>query len=645
MPEKVVEGPSLEDIQQEWAIKLKLLPEDLTLEVLKRPNFFSSQWKVRLIWNDHELQTPVQTSSQASWDGTKYVLTLGEGVKRIIPFNQVGEIWVNGSLEEKPFSPNLEDQVEFYPKTKTGHLTWDLIVRFQGLSVVAKVRHEPSGHFILPRDLPAGEEVDLAQCASWVAIPGQGEFWDEGRLNADLEQLKIVHGQRDGIWSEILAVQGVGEVSIAEATLPVPCQHAQLEDFVGVLQVVPENSEESVDFFASKVPLVKEGAVLARKIPGKAGVPGMDVHGKVLPAASFKDFNFRLKKNVRLSNDGLEVIAECDGQPIRLDEKAYMVENVYVLHNDVDLTTGSIEFPGDVFIDGNVQDGLHIIAGGKIEIRGSVSHAEVRAEKGAKIQQNLIGGKVVVGEKFVVRSQLLRNVSELRDQLCLCLRQTVELIESAGDSNLKPGQFLKLVMEKRFSQLPKFTSNVKNFVLDHKNDEMVTEGLIVSLRTANHFLEGLGPLEPQSLPFLQKVTQALGKFVETMSLEIPEKLNFVVSYVQGATIKCGGSLECRKGIYNSDIQVEGDLKIESVCRGGKIFTEGNVYIRELGGSEVSSTFVQISSSSRLTVAYCHPNVIIAVGKEIIRIEEAYRNLVIYREKGRVEVEKIRANPL
>ncbi len=650
MPERVVQGHSLEEIRQEWAVELKLLPEDITLEIMEKPGFFSRHWKVRLIWNEHNLDAPVmtvsQTLSQAFWDGTKYAFALGEGVKRLIPFEQGGEIWVNGMLQQKAFNITLGDQVEFYPKTQTGHLTWKLQVLLHGLSVVAKVRHELAGHYSLPQDLPAGEEIDLAQCAVWESLSVQEEIWDEARLKADLEELKIVHGLRMGIWSEILAVKGVGEVVIAEATLPVRCQHAQLEDFVGAPQVLYEVEGKSVDFFASKVPLVNEGTVLARKIPGIPGVPGKDVLGKVLPAAAFKDFQFRLKKNVCLSADELEVMATCAGQPVRLDERTYMVENVYVLHKDVDLATGSIEFPGDVFINGNVQDGLRIFAGGKIEIRGSVSHAEIKAEKGAKIHQNLIGGKTVIGEKFVVRSQLLRDVSELRDQLSVCLRQTSELIESAGASNLKPGQCLKLVMEKRFPDLPKLASQVEKFILEHKDDEMVTEGVIVSIRTAKHFLAGLGPLDLQALPFLQRVEQALMKFIDTISVEIPEKLSFVVSYVQGATIQCGGIFECQKGTYNSDIRVEGDVKIEGVCRGGKIFAEGRkVYIRELGGSEVSSTFVQISSNSRLEVDYCHPHVIIAVGKEIIRIEEGYRQLAIYREKGQVQVEKLRANPL
>ena len=645
MPEEVVRGHSLEEIRQEWALKLKLSPEDITLEVVEKPGFFSSQWKVRLIWTDQVLQAPLITSSQAIWDGTKYSITLGEGVKQFRPFIQAGEVWLNGKLQDKPFRISFGDQVEYHPYAQGGLLTWEMQVRFYGLSVVAEVRHELSGHYLLPKDLPAMEELDLAQVATWESLPVLGEIWDETRLNVDLEQLKVVHGRRLGVWQEIMAVQGVGEVVIAVATPVVPSEHAKLEDFVGMTQVLSETGEKSVDFFASRVQLINEGAVLARKIPGKPGVPGKDVLGKVFPAAAVKDFQFRLKKNVYLSADGLEVVAACAGQPVRLDEKTYMVENVYVLHQDVDLATGSIEFPGDVLIQGNVQDGLHIFAGGRLEIKGSVSHAEIKAEKGAKIYQNLLGGTIVVGEKFVVRSELLRCVSELRDQLSVCLRHTTELIKSPGAINFKPGQCLKLVMEKQFPELPKLSNRVEKFVLEHKNDEMITEGLTVSIRTANRFLAGLGPLELQSLPFLQRVDQALEQFVENMSIEIPEKLSFVVSYVQGATIECGGSFECQKGVYNSDIQVEGDVTIEGVCRGGKIIAGGKVSIRELGGSGVSSTFVQINHKSRLLVDYCHPNVIIAVGKEIIHIEEACQKLEIYRENGRVQVEKIRANPL
>lgn len=639
MPEDIVQGYSIEEIRQEWGPKLGVLPEDLTLEVIEKSEYYPHKLKVRLTWDANLQQPPPQ---QANRDEIRYVLKLGEAVKRIRPFTQAGDVWLNGKIQEGPFSIALGDQVEFQPSVQLGHLTWELQILHFGLSVVAKVRHEQAGRYILANDLPDLKEIDLSQFVTWEALPPEGQYWDEEKLRYDLEQLKVVDGIRPGIWQEIMSVKGSGEVVIAEAIFPVPPEHAQLEDFVGVPQEFSET--EKIDYFASKVKLIEESAVLARKIPGKPGIPGKDVQGKVLPAASVKDFQFRLKKNVCLSDDGLEVLATCAGQPVRLDEWTYTVENIYVLNQDLDLTTGSIEFPGDVYINGNVQDGLRVISGGKIEIRGSVSQAEIRAEKGVKIHQSLVGGKSIVGEKFVVRSELLRLVSELRGQLNACLFNTAELLKSPGAKNLRPGQCLKIIIEKRFSDLPKLSNSVETYILAHKDDSLITEDIIALIRTAKQFLVGLGPSDPKSLPFLLRVDQALEQFINNITVEIPEKLTFVVNYIQGAVIECGGSVECKKGTYNADIRVEGDVTIEGVCRGGKISAGGKVTIRELGGSGVSSTFVQISPNGRLLVDYCHPNVIIAVGKEIIKIEEAYRKLEIYREKGRTEVERIKANP-
>lgn len=641
MPEEIVLGHSLEEIRQEWAQKLKLSPEQMTLEVVEKPGFFSRQWKVRLTWEEQRALSTSLTPSQVHRDGTKYLIVLGKGVKLFRPYIEAGELWFNNKRQDKPFRVSFGDQVEFQPYSSAGQLTWALQIAPHSLSVVAKVKHEFPGHYILREVLPACEEINLNNYVSWELLPSQGETWDEQKLKADLEQLKVIYGFRPESWSEILSVKGEGEVVIAEATLPIPPEHARIKDFVGNPQVLTDSAEGYVDFFASKVQLVEKGAVLARKIPGKPGIPGKDVLGKVLPAAGLKDFQFILKKNVVLSADGLEVVADCSGQPVRINERTYLVENVYIQQKDVDLAAGSIQFPGDVYVNGNVLDGLRVFAGGKLEIKGSVSHAEIRAEKGVRIYQNLVGGKVVIGGKFVVRSKLLRSVTDLQEQLSSCLRKAEELAKSAEVIKAKPEQCLKLVLERQCPELTKLSNRVEEFVVKHKDDEMITDGLVVTIRTAKHFLTGLGPLNPQAFLYLQRVEEILVQFVNNLTIEIPEKLSFVVSYVQGAVIECGGSFECQKGVYNSDIQIEGDVSIEGVCRGGKISAGGKVHIGELGGSGISSTFVQISPDSRLSVRYCHPNVNIAVGKEIIRIEEAYRELEIYRENGYLQVNKLK----
>ena len=167
-----------------------------------------------------DITVDVLENPSVIWDGTKYIIVLGEGVKQFRPFTQAGEVWLNGKLQDRPFQTSSGDQVEYRPYSQEGRLTWELQVLFYGMSVVAKVRHEQAGHYILPKDLSAMKDIDLSQVAVWESLPAVGEIWDELRLDADLQQLKVVHGRRPGIWSEIMAVQGVGEVVIAVATPP-----------------------------------------------------------------------------------------------------------------------------------------------------------------------------------------------------------------------------------------------------------------------------------------------------------------------------------------------------------------------------------------------------------------------------------------
>lgn len=651
MPEDVVRGRSLEGIRQEYSQAWKCGPEELELEVLEKPGLISRQYKVRVSFNPSEVSQdealyaePAAVKAQVStvqWneEEKKYSLELADTVKFIVPYPQAGALHRKGQVQEATFMADSGETLEFYPVSQLGQLTWELEIRDQGLTAVAKVTHEKAGRYTLPEVIPADVTLRFESVLGWLKAKPEGQYWGEDKFKVNLRELGVNHGVDPLAWSKILASEGVKEIIIAEGTPPIPPTPSRLEDYVGAVRQQGLD-EERIDFFASKVQLVKEGDVLARKVPGEPGVSGKDVKGQDIPPLPVKDFVFKLKKNVHLSEDGLEVSAASAGLPVRVDETTYRVENIYILNRDVDLASGSIEFPGDVLVSGNVMDGLHIYSGGKVEIRGSTSKAEIRAEKGLIIQHNVIAGKLVVGERFVVRSELLRKIQELHEDLTSCLMNTTELINSPHTKNLRPGQCLKLILEGKFPELPKLAVEAEKFILETK-DELITQDLIISVRTTKRFLAGLGPLDPQSLPFLERVNKAFEQLIFNISLEVPEKLNCSVEYIQGATVECGGTFECRKGSYNSMIHADGDLKIEGVCRGGKVISGGNVEIKELGGSGVSITTVQFPGVKRLKVGFCHPNVVIIVDKEYIRIEEPYRSLEVYREMGRTQIERLR----
>jgi hypothetical protein len=74
---------------------------------------------------------------------------------------------------------------------------------------------------------------------------------------------------------------------------------------------------------------------------------------------------------------------------------------------------------------------------------------------------------------------------------------------------------------------------------------------------------------------------------------------------------------------------------------GSYNCHGNIYIKELGGSAVSSTTIKTENNSKVQVDYCHANVKFFIGKEIVRIDENVQKLDIYRDKGILVVEKLK----
>lgn len=97
-------------------------------------------------------------------------------------------------------------------------------------------------------------------------------------------------------------------------------------------------------------------------------------------------------KNIRLSPDGLTLIAMIDGCAFWKDNKL-QVDNIYHITGDVDFRTGNIRFDGTILIDGDVRPGFKVNATGSVYINGNVEAAEIFSEKGDIIVKSGILGK------------------------------------------------------------------------------------------------------------------------------------------------------------------------------------------------------------------------------------------------------------
>lgn len=152
---------------------------------------------------------------------------------------------------------------------------------------------------------------------------------------------------------------------------------------------------------------VEKGQVLAEKVPATPGTPGTDVCGNSIPSRPGKDVLLHPGANVQIS-DGTKLVAAAGGNLMVVAGKM-TIAPILTIKGDVDLSTGNIDFAGDVSIQGSVQEGFAVKAGGNIDIAGMISGANVQGCN-ITVRQGILGlHKGVVNAAGTVAAKFIEN--------------------------------------------------------------------------------------------------------------------------------------------------------------------------------------------------------------------------------------------
>jgi uncharacterized protein (DUF342 family) len=143
---------------------------------------------------------------------------------------------------------------------------------------------------------------------------------------------------------------------------------------------------------------VKAGTELVERIPPTEGTGGMDVTGKELLPRKGKNINLPRGKNTVCDEQEKYLYAAIDGHVSIRDGKV-VVDSVFELRGDVDYSSGNIEFIGNILINGSINSGFQVKAGGDIEVRGFIEGATVLA--GGSI---MVRGGITAGVKGIIRA-------------------------------------------------------------------------------------------------------------------------------------------------------------------------------------------------------------------------------------------------
>lgn len=265
------------------------------------------------------------------------------------------------------------------------------------------------------------------------------------------------------------------------------------------LRAKPTMREDgSVDYFnLNIINNVKKGDKLAVLIPEDPGDPGQNIYGDILRPHPVKPTKIKAGKNTVLSEDELELVADADGH-VTIKEGKVTVSNVISFEN-VDVSTGNIDYDGSVEVKGTVATGFSIKAGANILVKGVVEGASLKAGNDIILERGINGmakGEITAGGNII--SKFIENAR-------VSAKGSV-ISESIMHSNVAAGTEINVSGKKGFIAGGKVTATDK-----------ITAKILGSEMGASTIIEvGADPRVKMRMKELQKAMTESQKRLETI---------------------------------------------------------------------------------------------------------------------------------
>ena len=147
----------------------------------------------------------------------------------------------------------------------------------------------------------------------------------------------------------------------------------------------------TVDYWSVKsIESVVQDQVIAEYHPCVEGIDGKTVTGKPIPAKRGRE-QLPLKGKGFERRDDNTYVALMSGK-IETQNDRVMILPVHELSGNADLSSGNIDFHGDVVIHGGVESGVIVKASGTITVDGIVEACTLEAGKDIILRSGMLGG-------------------------------------------------------------------------------------------------------------------------------------------------------------------------------------------------------------------------------------------------------------
>nr|WP_275936027.1 FapA family protein [Clostridium haemolyticum] len=316
---------------------------------------------------------------------------------------------------------------------------------------------------------------------------------------------------------------------------------------------------------------------------------------------------------------------------------------VHAVHNvkkDVDITTGNIDFVGDVVVFGSVKEGMIVECGQNLIVNKNIEHAKLYSKRDMIVRGNVINSNLYAGGEEILKRNKLKILKKLNNGL-LQLISTVDHIKKFNvlGKKVRDGEIIKVLMENKFNYINNLCSEFNELLLQGKMEE---EKIVSDCINKN--LMGIQPLNIKEVNELNlvviKVKRAILAIEATLS--VPVTMN--ISYCQDSILECSGNVVVTgKGEYVSEIISHGSVEFissGSLARGGVIKAKKEIRCKEVGSEGGVSTKLIVESKGHIWVDVAYQNTRFIVGEKEYILEIPSKEIHAYlADDGELVVDK------
>lgn len=319
------------------------------------------------------------------------------------------------------------------------------------------------------------------------------------------------------------------DVKIASGQQPVKGIDAHLEfKFEEIQKLQPKEDEDGrIDYKdINFVRCTNKNDLLVVKSPAGEGVPGTNVLNEKVSAKSGKDIKLPAGQNTRISDNGMELYADCDGSLVTTG-KRISINEVHTIGGGVNTKTGNIKHNGSLIIKGDVEANFEVQAKGDIEIYKNVEDAKIISGGSIMVKGGFLGNRngiikapgdihckyvddqvIEAGENIYVGGEVFNSLLTAKERIIIkgSKGRIVGGKNMAGDEikatifGSEAGTRTELQVAYDAELMKKYRTVINGIKQLNENEERIKEGLYAFYR-----LQMDGKLNPSKKAALEKL--------------------------------------------------------------------------------------------------------------------------------------------